>query len=71
MPYACLDQSNALAHEFRGIIGDVQYTRNCLCSGAEVYNRNLEVIVSQANFIDGENGIICLIAHTKSQLPTL
>ena len=46
MPYACLVQSNALAFESRGIMEDVQYTRNIFCSGAEVDNRYLEFIVS-------------------------
>ena len=51
-PCACLDQSNALAFEFRGLIENVQYVRNIFCSGAEVYNRNLEVIVSYVDFVD-------------------
>ena len=45
-PHALLDQSSALALEFRGIIENVQYIRNIFYSRAEVYNRNLEVIVS-------------------------
>ncbi len=51
-PYACLGQSNALAFGFRGIIEEIQHIRNIFCSGAEVYNRNLEVIVSYVDFID-------------------
>ena len=41
MPYACLDQSNALAFGFQGMMEDVQYTRDIRCSGAEIYDRNL------------------------------
>lgn len=52
MPYACLDQSNTLAFEFLGIIEDVQCIRNILCSRTEVYNGNLEVIVSYVDFVD-------------------
>ena len=52
-------------------IEEVQYIRNIFYSGAEVYNRNLGVVISEENFINGQNGITCLIAHTKSQLSTL
>lgn len=71
MPCACLDQSNALAFEFWGIIENIQYIRTILCSGAEVYDGNLGVIVSYVNFVGRQNAETCLIAHTKSQLPTL
>ena len=58
MPYACLDQSNALAFRFWAIIENIQYIKDILRSGAEVYNGNLEVIVSDVDFVDNRTGIL-------------